>query len=207
MAKIDVSGMSINDILSMSSHKIYSMSRKDIATITSRLVSAGNKRLRRMEKKGITTPATTFIQSHGGKFSVKGKDLIGVREEFLRIKGFLESETGTIKGYRKWESKVATTLRENTGINYDSLTEKQKHQFWEIYSKLEETDRANVYGAKYSESINTIYNAVKNGIKAKDIDNFVNEITARNYSDIAGDFLTKNSPFNLIDDSDELPFT
>ena len=206
MAKINVNGMTVQDILDMSPHKIYSMSTRDLKAVTSRLVSAGNKRLKRMSTKGISTPATAFIESHGGKFSVKGKDLTATREEFLRIKGFLESETGTIKGYRKWESKVSSTLKQSTGIDYDSLTENQKRTFWKIYSKLEETDRANVYGAKYSESINTIYDRIKGGLKNEDIDDLVNEITEQNYKDIAGDFLEKSSPFRLLDDDDELPF-
>lgn len=210
----------LNKILNYSPDKVMSMSRSDLADAVSKMASAGNKRLVRFKKKNITTPATAYIKKHGGKFSVAGKNVSELREEYLRVKGFLESETGTIKGYRRWESKVASTLEKSTakydvvinpktgekmkvkiesGIDYNSLTERQKRIFWKAYAKLEELDQANVYGAKYKTSVNQIYQAVKGGLKMSKIDEFVTGLDDTIYKDSTQDFLTgENNPFNLI---------
>lgn len=187
--------------------KIMSMSRKDLAKATSTLAQASNKRLDRLKKKGITTPASEYIKKHGGRFSTKGKDIIELREEFQRTKGFLESETSTLKGYRAWENKIATTLKNNTGIDYNSLNELQKRKFWKAYAKLEELDEANVYNQRYKSSVNEIYTAVKNGLKMKDIEKFANELNAHIYAEDNTGFLEgENDPFNLIDIDNDNPF-
>lgn len=186
--------------------KVMSMSRKELAKATSTLAQAGNKRLKRFKEKNITTPATEYIKKHGGRFSTKGKDLEQLREEFQRAKDFLSKETSTIKGFRNWENKIADTLKTNAGIDYNALTERQKRKFWKAYSKLEELDAANVYGAKYRTSINEIYTAVKDGLRYKDIDNFVTKMNDKIYEESSKNFLSGvNDPFSLIDDSDN-PF-
>ena len=192
----------LSEIQNYTLSHVMSMSRRDLAKATSTLAQAGNKRLARMKEKHITTPATEYIKKHGGKFSTKGKDLEQLREEFQRAKGFLESETSTIKGYRAWEQKIAATLQDRAGIDYNSLTENQKRKFWKVYSKLEEMDSANVYGAKYRTSVNEIYTAVKGGLRLKDIDTFVTELNDRIYSESVSDmFANENDPYSLIDDN------
>lgn len=189
----------ISSILDMPLEKVMSMSRRDLSKQVSILASAGNKRLKRFKQKNINTPATEYIKKHGGKFSVAGKNVFELREEYQRVKGFLESETATVKGYRSWESKIANTLKQNSGIDYNSLTESQKRKFWKVYSKLEELDSANVYGARYRTSVNQIYDAVKSGLKMKDIDAFVNSLNEEIYAQSTTDFMTgENDPFNLI---------
>lgn len=196
----------LSEIREYSLSKVMSMSRKDLAKATSTLAQAGNKRLKRFQENNITTPATEYIKKHGGRFSTKGKDLEQLREEFQRAKDFLSKETSTIKGFRSWENKIADTLKTNAGIDYNALTEREKRKFWKAYSKLEELDAANVYGAKYRTSINEIYTAVKGGLRYKDIDDFVANMNAKIYEESSKNFLSGvNDPFNLIDDSDN-PF-
>ena len=95
---------SLSQILDLPLEKIMSMSRRELAQTTSKLASAGNKRLKRFSQRNITTPATEYIKKHGGKFSVAGKNVFELREEFQRVKGFLESETATVirNGKIKW---------------------------------------------------------------------------------------------------------
>lgn len=189
--------------------KIMSMSRADLSKAVRVLASAGNKRIARMKKQNITTPATVYIKKHGGKFSTAGKNIYELREEFQRAKQFLESETSTIKGYRQWETKVADTLMKNTGIDYNSLTEVQKRKFWKTYAKLSEIDPSNVYkpegksggdlfGTNYRNSMVDIYDAVKGGLKMKDIDNFVNDLNNRIYRESSRDLMSDaNNPLKL----------
>lgn len=189
----------VTEIQNYTLTKIMSMSRRDLAKAVSTLASAGNKRLARFKKAGITTPASTYIKKHGGKFSVAGKNLYELREEMQRVKGFLESETSTVKGFRKWESKIAETLSTSTGIDYNSLTETQKRKFWRAYSKLEEMDSANVYGARYRTSVNEIYTAIKGGLKSRDIDAFITDMNNRIYAEHTQNYMTgENNPFNYL---------
>ena len=193
--------MKVSDILNTPLNKIMSMSREDLATYTRTLVRESNKRLSNMKKRGITTPATAFIKKHGGKFSLrtrKGrkKNVAELREEFQRAKGFIESETSTVRGFRTWETKVADTLKTNAGIDYNSLTETQKRRFWQVYAKLEETDQANVYGGNYRTSVKEIYDAVKSGLRKKDIDTFVIELNKNIYESTEKDF---DGVFTLFD--------
>lgn len=193
--------MKVSDVLNMPLNKIMSMSREDLATYTRALVRESNKRLSNMKKRGITTPATAFIKKHGGKFSLKTrkgrqKNVAELREEFQRAKGFIESETSTVRGFRSWETKVADTLKTNAGIDYNSLTETQKRRFWQVYAKLEETDQANVYGGNYRTSVKEIYDAVKSGLRKKDIDTFVIELNKNIYESTEKDF---DGVFTLFD--------
>ena len=190
----------VNDVMNYSLTKVMSMSRRDLAKATSVLTQAANKRLARFKNKKITTPATEYIKKHGGQFSTKGKSVEQLREEYQRAKGFLESKTSTIKGFRTFENKISNTLKERTGINYDSLSEAQKRRFWQAYSKLEELDSANVYGAKYRTSVNEIYTAVKRGLRKKDIDKFVSDMNERIYKESTKNLFTEeNDPFTNID--------
>lgn len=193
--------MKVSDVLNMPLSKIMSMSREDLATYTRVLVRESNKRLTNMRKRKLTTPATAFIKKHGGKFSLKTrkgrqKNVAELREEFQRAKGFLESETSTVRGFRNWETKVANTLKTNAGIDYNSLTETQKRRFWQVYAKLEETDQANVYGGNYRTSVREIYDAVKSGLRKKDIDSFVIELNKSIYASTKKDF---DGVFTLFD--------
>lgn len=194
-------GYKLSEIRDIPLSKIMSMSRNDLAMVTRALVRESNKRLTNMRKRGLTTPATAYIKKHGGKFSLKTrrgreKNVAELREEFQRAKGFLESETSTIKGFREWETKVAATLKTNAGIDYNSLTETQKRRFWQAYAKLEETDQANVYGGNYRTSVKEIYDAVKSGLRKKDIDAFVIDLNNNLYASSKKDF---NGAFTLLE--------
>lgn len=111
-----VSGKSVKDILSMDVSEFNKLGLKDMQKITGRLVSAGNKRLRRAEEKGITSPAFAYIENSGGYFSTKGKNLNQLRAEFVRAKNFLEAETSTIKGAEKFINESIKALK-NEGVN------------------------------------------------------------------------------------------
>ena len=200
--------MKTSELINTPISKVMSMSKAELKRSLIQLSMEANKRLAAFKRKGITSPATTYIKKHGGKISAtRYKSLTGMREEYQRAVDFLKTETGTVKGFKAWENKIANTLKNNTGIDYNSLTAKQKKTFWDAYTKLEELDAANVYGAKYRTSINEIYTAVKGGLKSKDIDALVSKMNEKIYAESTHDFLSGiNDPFNLIEDDDN-PFT
>lgn len=142
-----VSGMTIQDIINMDITTFNKLNTSDLRKVVGRLVSAGNKRLRSFERAGEKSPATRHVMKSGGVFSTKGKNLNELRSEFMRAKNFLESKTGTRKGWEKVKKETIKSL-EKHGV---TMTEKQFNDVWEAYENLKEIspDVAN-RGLKYN---------------------------------------------------------
>lgn len=115
-----VSGLSIQDILNMDAYQISKLNEKDLRKITGRLVSAGNKRLRRAEKAGVTSSAIRYVQETGA-FSTKGKTFNQLRHEFLRARNYLEAKGGTIKGAKQIQKETVGEMKKS-GINISTKT-------------------------------------------------------------------------------------
>ena len=142
---MNVSGLSVNDIISMDWTDIQKLNRRDLAQLTSRLASAGNKRLRRLEKAGLNeTPAYTAIKRSGGDFSVKNKTINELRSEYNRVRTFLSSstKTSTVRGAEKVENSFRKRLGLEEGEN---MSESQRKKFWEGYRMFEENNKAQVF--------------------------------------------------------------
>lgn len=142
-----VSGMSVQDILNMNIETFNKLNTSDLRKVVGRLVSAGNKRYRSFEKAGISTPATRYLEKSGGVLSTKGKDLNALRSEFIRAKHFLESKTGTRKGWNKVKKETIKGLEQH-GVK---ISENQFEDVWKAYEELKDLspDVAN-RGLKYS---------------------------------------------------------
>lgn len=131
-----VSGMSVSDILNMSEKRFNKLTERELKLVVGRLVSAVNKRVRRFEKAGITTPATRALEKSGGKLSVKGKSLNELRSEYARARNFLNMETSTRKGYEQVQKRISETLKER---GYD-ITPNELDDMFEVYNDLLEID-------------------------------------------------------------------
>lgn len=129
-----VSGMSIQDILNMDIETFNKLNKADLQKVVGRLVSAGNKRLRSFERAGESSPATRHVQKSGGKFSTKGKDLNALRAEYTRAKNFMQSKTGTRKGWKQVKKETIQGLKKQ-GVN---MTESQFDDVWRAYEELKE---------------------------------------------------------------------
>lgn len=127
-----VSGMSLQDILDMDNAEFNKLGLPDLKKVVGRLVSAGNKRLRTFQKKGETSPAVRYVEKSGGKFSTRGKDLNALRAEYVRAKTFLESRTGTLKGWKAVRKETMQGLKKQ-GVD---ATPEQFDKMWKAYEKL-----------------------------------------------------------------------
>lgn len=110
--RFDVTGKSVKELSQLSLNQLKKIEDKDVRTITSRLVSASNKRLRRLEKAGFKVATETrTIQP----FSIKGKSIDEVREVFAKASYFLQLKTSTVKGQEDIKKRVeAVTGQELT---------------------------------------------------------------------------------------------
>lgn len=134
-SKVDVTGLSINDIMNLDFDFLNSLQEKDIKKLTSRLVSAANKRIRRLRDSdvGKYSPALNKVDKMGRLFSVEGKNTNEVRREFKMVKSFLQKKTSSISGYKKHRKETMERL----GIKKWQSKE-QEQEFWSMYREIVE---------------------------------------------------------------------
>lgn len=114
--KVNLSGKSVNDLLHLSATKISGYDRANLAKIVTKLNSAANKRITRLEKAGYNTPAMRAAKvDKGQRFSVAGKNLKQLRAAYIRVSNFLKSGTSTTKGYKKFVNKIKKAF-EDKGV-------------------------------------------------------------------------------------------
>lgn len=129
-----VSGMMIQDIMNMDIDTFNKLNTSDMRKVVGRLVSAGNKRLRSFERAGESSPATRHVEKSGGVFSTKGKDLNALRAEYTRAKNFLQSKTGTRKGWKQVKNETIAGLKKH-GVE---MPESLFNDVWKSYEELKE---------------------------------------------------------------------
>lgn len=146
MAKTDktikVDGLSIDDIMDIDLDTFNKLGERDLRAITSRLVSASNKRIRAINKRGLDSPA---IRSLGTRtaFSTKlpkGTDIKQrvnkLRQEFSRARKFLTMKTSTIGGARKYHREVINTIEK--GIGRPLTSEENVSRVFNLLHKAQE---------------------------------------------------------------------
>ena len=105
--KVNLTGKSVNQLVHLSATQIKGYDRQNLARIVTKLNSAANKRVTRLEKAGYNTPAMRAAKvDKGQRFSVAGKNLKQLRAEYIRVSGFLKSDTSTKKGYKGFLKKI-----------------------------------------------------------------------------------------------------
>ena len=115
----DVTGLSIRDIMDIDLDVFNKLSERELRQITSRLVSASNKRIRSFEKKGIESPAVRNLGMKN-KFSIKfPKGMKNTRgkviSEFARARNFLTGKTSTLSGYKEYLKNVREEVETAVG--------------------------------------------------------------------------------------------
>ena len=110
---MNLKGLSIKDIMNMEWDDIQKLTRKELSSITSRLVSATNKRIRRLESSDLgESPALRSIKTRTGedRLSVKGKSHGQLQQVFTEAKHFLGLKTSTISGFNKVIKNIKETI-------------------------------------------------------------------------------------------------
>lgn len=126
------------------------MNRRELSKVVSRLSSAANKRLKRMEQKEIESPAYKSAQKSGGRFGAKGKTLNQLRAEYMRVSDFLKMKTSTVKGYKKVKQEFYKRVEAKIG---EELTEDELSKFWSFYNEIEPSLEAVKYTYKDRQKV------------------------------------------------------
>ena len=156
---MEIKGLSIKDIQDMSWRELNKLSLEELKQVSSRLNSAANKRLRRMEQLGEDkySPAYSSIMKSGGDFSVKGKlTKTDIKNEIQRASGFLSAKTGKVSGVRKHRKKLkeleerASEKEKEAGepevdLDLESMSEAQKKKLYRALDRLREKNAATVH--------------------------------------------------------------
>ena len=139
---MNVKGLSIKDIMNIDLDTFNSLGERELKQITSRLVSASNKRIRSLESKGINSPSVRALGSKRA-FSVrlpKNSDITQrvnkIRTEFARARKFLSSKTSTIKGYKEYVKETKEQIERETGR---SLSDVDVGKVFEILHKAQQS--------------------------------------------------------------------
>lgn len=196
-----VSGLSVNDIISMSGADLSKLSLSDLRKVTGRLVSAGNKRIRRLEQAGLTPSSLAKLDISGGAFSTKGKDVNQLRAEFVRARQFLKNKTSTVSGYKKQLKDTEKRLQEK-GVNVEPGT---AEKLLNLYSRLKETNpEVSTRALKYT-ALKTIANEIRleTGDSTEEILANIRDELRKQYEkneDLSEDVSEFFEPFNDIED-------
>lgn len=165
------SGLTIKDIQKMSMDKFQKYTPAQQRELVSRLASAGNKRLRNLEKTGTETPATIKLNLSGGKLSVKGKSGDDLIKEFYRAKNFLNSPTSTKTGWKKTKQEIQKTVSDigkiYKGMDYNEAIA-NAFAYYDALLEIDPTLTMNRDKYKVTEKIAEM---MKNGIEPEEIIN------------------------------------
>ncbi len=156
MSKFDVTGLTIKDIASLNKSTIDTLSKSDLSKVTSRLVSAMNKRIRYMGKSEIGRLSPTYQAferrknkglGRDGFYSVKNKDTQQLKDLYRQLSRSLtnkvtlesgeEVEVTTAKGWKKHRQDVLNQI----GYNFKNDSDRER-KFWELYRKFQEQDKS-----------------------------------------------------------------
>ena len=137
---MNVKGLKISDILNMDWSDLNAFTAKELKQLTSRLVSAANKRVRKLEKSELGTSSMAYqsVAKRGRLFSVKGKNTNQVRNEFKLVSNFLKMKTSTVSGWKSYQKDVADKMKRASGIDINKWSNVNKSKMWAVYRKFEE---------------------------------------------------------------------
>ena len=129
-----LTGKRVDDLLDLNPDKL---SASELRQVVSRIASAGNKRLKRLDAAGVSSRAADVVRESGGKFSVKGKSTAELKAEFMREKNFFDRKTSSLSGIKEVQRETVKTLEQRgvTNIDRDKIGET-----FALYDKLKERD-------------------------------------------------------------------
>lgn len=122
----NVTGVTVEQLINMDFKELAKYNEASVKKITSRLVSAYNKRLNYLKnsERGRMSPTYYFFeqrekkQAGSGYYSVKGKGKSTTISLFKTLQDKLKQETSTVKGFEKYQKG----LYEDLGLNFKRMT-------------------------------------------------------------------------------------
>ena len=121
------------------------MKRDELAKQMQPTIDAANKRLKRLQGLETLSPALSSVMESGGKFSIKGKTRNEVLKEASRAIAFINMQTSTVSGAKKFEKNFAAKLSNKS----KDITNEQRKTLFDAFRKLQQISPVglNIYGS------------------------------------------------------------
>lgn len=156
---MNVKGLSIAQIMDIDLDTFNKMKESDLRHITSRLVSAGNKRIRRLMERGIESPAIVALKGRTG-FSTQLPDNVTkdqrvnqLRKTYAEVREFLSYKTSTISGYNQMVKNMKNTLKKDYDVELNGT---QIKQIVKVMNRLKRDRKISGRGSESSKKMFTL---------------------------------------------------
>ena len=159
-------GLTVNKIMDMPISKLQDYTVSQQREIISRLGSAANKRLSKLQSKGIENSATMRMEMSGGKVSVRGKDTDELIKEFIRARDFMKNKFSSTREWNKVISNIANKSDDETLSGYSKDTIGKAFSYYDIMREIDNTIESKIN--KYTLQTH-IAEAIESGKKREDI--------------------------------------
>ena len=140
-----VKGLSIKDIMNIDLNTFNNLKESDLRAFTSRLVSAGNKRIRRLSQKGLNSPALQGLGKDKYFSTILPKDVNKqnrvnkLRNIFSEVRRFLTRETSTISGFKSYSKRTMQRIASELNISEKELKSKlDVNRLFELHHKAQD---------------------------------------------------------------------
>lgn len=213
-------GLSINDLLDLPYDVVGSLNHRELSRVVSRMSAVANKRLKRLEKAGFKRGSESGNINEGvisgtKKFVAKDKGLNQLRNEYSRVRRFLEGTTSTVTGMRKVREDFYERVAEVTGDDIKSVRDvfdvsdytddgeplSGGQKFWRIVNNPITKNHFNQTGYSSSQIQGIIYSAMRDNpdMSIYDIINSLEDITTKAYEDLeAVEDVYRNADFTTL---------
>lgn len=167
--KVTVKGVKVSELLNTTYNERKQWSDEEMRAYSTRIMSAMNKRIKRLEKSGVYSQALETVKSEtGGRFSVKGQSRKELERTLKQMQNFYNAKTGTIKGAKKSVEKVQERFIKLSGVYVSEqgqkLTQEQEKSISkasEVFREFMRTDEAqhiyDMYGSGGVDAVVTYY--------------------------------------------------
>lgn len=164
----------IKELIDLDITDVQRMNRRELAAAVSTLASAANKRLTRLELSNVgeLSPAYQQAQKRGQRFSVAGKNVNQLRNEYKAVTQFLKRRTSTISGWKNVRKETYSRI----GGGFKSAA--QEKQFWKAYRKLASDEYGAVHAFGSDETQRLLRQEMTSGGR-RSTDALVNTMIAR----------------------------
>lgn len=201
-----VRGVSTEDLLNVNDFDIQKMGKKELQKVVGRLVSSANKRIKRLDEKGIYSQAREGVKKNHseGKFSSKGLTLNKLRSEYKNLQQFFNDKSGSIKGAQQIQKDIDERLMLGRQ-SYSGLTQEQQSDMWKAYDRLKQLNPDML--AKGRAGTNEIQQEVLKRVnEGKSVDDIINEVQSRVDDMYVSQFADNDEEFDFFGLDEELPF-
>lgn len=121
----------IQDIIDIDMDDIIRMDTKSLKAITNKLVSAANKRLRRLKTSDYGTLSPVYRKD---PFSTRGKkSRSALIKEYKEAKTYLTAKTSSVRGWNRYRGEMETRIG-------GKLPKGKAKKFWRVYRKFAESN-------------------------------------------------------------------